>query len=617
MEKNKKRKRINNRSGFTLMELLAVICIMAILLMIAVPFVLKNIHNSKIRSVTVSIDSYIKTLSGSVNALDYNFTAENTIFAIPIECIELEQGGEMAIGQWLQANNKYWAYVLVQYDYTEPSYSYAFTFKDSSGYGLYPTSGDLIRENDNMIQLNLELTKPETGLYTNFVSEENWSNSGFKLNSTTQLKVLEAESKHKYGDGVDTCTLCQVGSNYEQVEEEKLIKQEELEPTEGTLINTGTSSNNVFGKEMNKSNIESITIMDNKQGARNAIEWWDASVEKNLSIKAWILDEDENGKYELYIGQKDGVTAPTDSSSLFYGYSYAKKVDVKKLNTSNVTNMYMMFTLNAAQDLDLSTWDTSKVTNMQGMFGFTNFNSLNVSNFNTSNVTNMTSMFGLSQGVKSIDLRHFDTRKVTSMKGMFLSSGFEIINLSGWNTANVTDMANMFYGTKAKTLNLSHFNTAKVTDMSGMFFSASNLTSVNLSNWNTSNVTNMQDMFWATEKLASLNISSFNTSKVTNMANMFRESAIGTLNLGSNFNTSKVTDMTWMFLESPNINTTITLRRQTASSINMMFWDAATSSTARINVYADSSSYSAVSDEIYITKYDTANEKVYLKGRVS
>lgn len=617
MEKNKKRKRINNRSGFTLMELLAVICIMAILLMIAVPFVLKNIHNSKIRSVTVSIDSYIKTLSGSVNALDYNFTAENTIFAIPIECIELEQGGEMAIGQWLQANNKYWAYVLVQYDYTEPSYSYAFTFKDSSGYGLYPTSGDLIRENDNMIQLNLELTKPETGLYTNFVSEENWSNSGFKLNSTTQLKVLEAESKHKYGDGVDTCTLCQVGSNYEQVEEEKLIKQEELEPTEGTLINTGTSSNNVFGKEMNKSNIESITIMDNKQGARNAIEWWDASVEKNLSIKAWILDEDENGKYELYIGQKDGVTAPTDSSSLFYGYSYAKKVDVKKLNTSNVTNMYMMFTLNAAQDLDLSTWDTSKVTNMQGMFGFTNFNSLNVSNFNTSNVTNMTSMFGLSQGVKSIDLRHFDTRKVTSMKGMFLSSGFETINLSGWNTANVTDMANMFYGTKAKTLNLSHFNTAKVTDMSGMFFSASNLTSVNLSNWNTSNVTNMQDMFWATEKLASLNISSFNTSKVTNMANMFRESAIGTLNLGSNFNTSKVTDMTWMFLESPNINTTITLRRQTASSINMMFWDAATSSTARINVYADSSSYSAVSDEIYITKYDTANEKVYLKGRVS
>ena len=410
MEKNKKRNRINNRSGFTLIELLAVICIMAILLMIAVPFVLKNIHNSKIRSVTVSIDSYIKTLSGSVNALDYNFTAENTIFAIPIECIELEQGGEMAIGQWLQANNKYWAYVLVQYDYTEPSYSYAFTFKDSSGYGLYPTSGDLIRENDNMIQLNLELTKPETGLYTNFVSEENWSNSGFKLNSTTQLKVLEAESKHKYGDGVDTCTLCQVGSNYEQVEEEKLIKQEELEPTEGTLINTGTSSNNVFGKEMNKSNIESITIMDNKQGARNAIEWWDASVEKNLSIKAWILDEDENGKYELYIGQKDGVTAPTDSSSLFYGYSYAKKVDVKKLNTSNVTNMYMMFTLNAAQDLDLSTWDTSKVTNMQGMFGFTNFNSLNVSNFNTSNVTNMTSMFGLSQGVKSIELRQFDTR---------------------------------------------------------------------------------------------------------------------------------------------------------------------------------------------------------------
>ena len=607
---------LKNEKGFTLMELLAVVAILAILMMLAIPMVLNHIQNSKVKSVVSSIDSYVKTIMGEANYLTYDFTKENTIYAIPIECIELEQGGKMALGQWMQANNDYWAYVLVQYDSTGPTYNYAFTFKDSLGYSLYPTKIDLIKEDNDLIDLELDIVKPQTGVYTNYTASDNWKNSGFKLNSTTQLRVLEAESQGIQGDGENTCTLCQVGTNYEQVEEEKVIRQEELEPTEGTLINSGTNSNNVFGKEMNKSDIESITVTDNKRGASSAIEWWDASVEQNLSIKAWILDEDNNGKYELYIGQKNGVTAPADSSSLFYGYSYAKKVDVKKLNTSNVTSMYMMFTLNGAKDLDLSTWDTRKVTTMQGMFGFCNFNSLNISNFNTSNVTNMTSMFALSYGIKSIDLSHFDTRKVIEMAGMFSNSDFETINLTGWNTANVINMANMFYGSNVKSLNLSHFNTTKVTDMSGMFFAARELTTLNLSNWNTSNVTSMQDMFWATEKLTSLNISNFNTSKVTNMANMFRESGIGTLTLGSNFNTSKVTDMRDMFYDSPNIKTTITIRNQNSSTLSMIFIDAATSSTARIYVKYDYASQSAVQEAVNIAKSINSNVKVTLNGRV-
>ena len=153
--------------------------------------------------------------------------------------------------------------------------------------------------------------------------------------------------------------------------------------------------------------------------------------------------------------------------------------------------------------------------------------------------------------------------------------------------------------------------------MSKMFWATDNLTTLTLSNWNTSNVTNMQDMFWATKKLSTLNISSFNTSKVTNMENMFRESAIGTLTLGSNFNTSNVTNMTWMFWQSPNIRTTITLRRQTASSVDMMFVDAATASGAGIYVYYDSTSNTPVYDQINVSKSINPNVKVYRSGKVS
>ena len=215
------KKERKNNNGFTLIELLAVIVIMGILMMAAMPLVLNQIQNSKIKSVVSSIDSYVKTIMGEANYLTYDFTAENTIFAIPIECIELEQGGEMALGQWMQANNDYWAYVLVQYDSEAPTYNYAFTFKDSLGYSLYPTNIDLIKEKSNLIKLELDVTKPTTGLYTNYTSEENWAKSGFELNATTQLRVLEAESDGIQGDGVNTCTLCQKGSNYTQVEEEK------------------------------------------------------------------------------------------------------------------------------------------------------------------------------------------------------------------------------------------------------------------------------------------------------------------------------------------------------------------------------------------------------------
>jgi hypothetical protein len=52
----------------------------------------------------------------------------------------MERGGDNPFGEWLQVNNEYWAYVLVQYNSEEFSYNYGFTFKDSSGYGMHLVS---------------------------------------------------------------------------------------------------------------------------------------------------------------------------------------------------------------------------------------------------------------------------------------------------------------------------------------------------------------------------------------------------------------------------------------------------------------------------------------------
>ncbi len=99
-------KRLDNK-GFTLIELLAVVCIMSILLMIAVPAITKVIDRSKKDTLIGTIDAYMDSLKLDVTDGQYDFEDASTIFAVPIECIELQQSPENPYGEWLQANDDY------------------------------------------------------------------------------------------------------------------------------------------------------------------------------------------------------------------------------------------------------------------------------------------------------------------------------------------------------------------------------------------------------------------------------------------------------------------------------------------------------------------------------
>ena len=84
------------------------------------------------------------------------------------------------------------------------------------------------------------------------------------------------------------------------------------------------------------------------------------------------------------------------------------------------------------------------------------------------------------------------------------------------------DCSSMFYYCESLTnLDLRNFDTSKVTDMSYMFYWCRLLTSLDLSGFDTSKVTDMNNMFRYCEKLTSLDLASFDTSKVTDMKYMF------------------------------------------------------------------------------------------------
>lgn len=203
-----------NKKGFTLIELIAVIVIIGLLFVIAVPSVSKYMEQSKKQTLITTINNYINGVSIDINSNKYLFRDSNIIYAVPIECIVLEKGGSNPFGEWYQANNKYFAYVLVQYDEFEKSFKYGFTFKDSAGNGILPIKQNKIKENGSQIISDFDFSQPSSGIIND---SDNWKESGFSINSSTKLVVLQAERDGVEGNNQTTCTLVRKGNNYESI----------------------------------------------------------------------------------------------------------------------------------------------------------------------------------------------------------------------------------------------------------------------------------------------------------------------------------------------------------------------------------------------------------------
>ena len=241
----------------------------------------------------------------------------------------------------------------------------------------------------------------------------------------------------------------------------------------------------------------------------------------------------------------------TDMKCMFQGCSKLASIDVSGFDTSQVKTLSWMFDgCSNLTSIDLSGFDTSQVTGMIWMFsGCSKLTSIDVSSFDTSQVTEMGGMFYECENLANIDVSGFDTSNVDFMYRMFRSCrNLENIDLSDFDTSQVTDMGEMFSGcSKLTSIDVSSIDTSKVTDMHGMFGYCSNLTSINVSGFNTSQVTDMDEMFSGCSKLTSIDLSGFDTSQVTDMSWMFDGCSNLTSIDVSGFDTSQVTDMSWMF----------------------------------------------------------------------
>jgi len=213
---------MKKEKGFTLIELLAVIVILGLLIAIAIPSITKYIIQSRKKTLVLTIENYLSSVVIDVNDKLYNFTADNTIYAVPINCISLEKGGKNPFGEWMQVDDDYFAYVLVQWNSKTMGYTYGFTFKDSSGYGMYPTVQNQIEDSGKQIEKELSLKAPKDGYITRLTSITNWN--GFSTNDDTKLIVLEAIDNQSIAGSSNVCSLKQKEKKYHETLEKNKNK---------------------------------------------------------------------------------------------------------------------------------------------------------------------------------------------------------------------------------------------------------------------------------------------------------------------------------------------------------------------------------------------------------
>ena len=117
-----------NKKGFTLIELLAVIIILGILMIIAIPSVTRYISDSRKSAYVDTAKEIVGGARNMVNDGKLEMYDTNTTYYIESSCIKTENASKSPYGDFTKA------YVVVTYDGN--GYTYYWTSNDDSGQGI-------------------------------------------------------------------------------------------------------------------------------------------------------------------------------------------------------------------------------------------------------------------------------------------------------------------------------------------------------------------------------------------------------------------------------------------------------------------------------------------------
>lgn len=148
-----------NKKAFTLIELLAVIVILAILLAIAIPQVNQYITKSRKESLITTAKDFIDAAKKDATSEIYDFPiSTNDVTVISTGLIKLNKGGTKSpfSGSWIK-NNSYVAIINIGTD-IDPEYKYYIALADSKRYTIALTAEEEL-DTDTIVRNNTSKTK--------------------------------------------------------------------------------------------------------------------------------------------------------------------------------------------------------------------------------------------------------------------------------------------------------------------------------------------------------------------------------------------------------------------------------------------------------------------------
>lgn len=149
----------NDKYGFTLIELLAVIIILGVLMIVAVPSVTKQIESSRKSSYVAVAKGIIGGARLAVNGGSLDITDKDTTYYIESDYIKTENAQKTPYGDLVKS------YIIVTCD--DYGHTYYFTGVDESGKGVKDiVKGDLLNEDDIIGDIDTDDIKPNVGIGT-------------------------------------------------------------------------------------------------------------------------------------------------------------------------------------------------------------------------------------------------------------------------------------------------------------------------------------------------------------------------------------------------------------------------------------------------------------------
>ena len=138
---------MKKKNGFTLIELLAVIIILGILMIIAIPSVTKYISDSRKSAYVDTAKEIVAGTRNTVNEGKLGMYSTYTTYYIPFDYIKSENGTKSPYGEFV------YAYVGVIYD--GKGYTYYWISVDDAGQGVDEvTSAEILNEDDIKSDIN-------------------------------------------------------------------------------------------------------------------------------------------------------------------------------------------------------------------------------------------------------------------------------------------------------------------------------------------------------------------------------------------------------------------------------------------------------------------------------